>query len=291
MSTRGFIGAQTKTTKTELKGRMFMKAAFLVSTAVLAFASPAFAQQASTDAPAPSADAPAKVAPQAAGPSSTASTTDNARTGLEDIVVVARRSSESQQKVPVAVTTVTAEALTSAAVSGSADIQRLVPSLQIYQGFTGQTDYLIRGSFEGFGSDPSVITYQDDVPLDSRILEYATFDLSSVQQLKGPQGTLFGKNGVGGAVLFLSQKPILENFGGYLDARYGNYNERRFEGAVNIPVGDTLAFRIAGEYERRDGTITSITVPGLGFNDRNNWAIRGSALWAPSDSFENYLQL
>ncbi len=268
-----------------------MKAAFLVSTAVLAFASPAFAQQASTDAPAPSADAPAKVAPQAAGPSSTASTTDNARTGLEDIVVVARRSSESQQKVPVAVTTVTAEALTSAAVSGSADIQRLVPSLQILQGFTGQTDYLIRGSFEGFGSDPSVITYQDDVPLDSRILEYATFDLSSVQQLKGPQGTLFGKNGVGGAVLFLSQKPILENFGGYLDARYGNYNERRFEGAVNIPVGDTLAFRIAGEYERRDGTITSITVPGLGFNDRNNWAIRGSALWAPSDSFENYLQL
>ena len=96
-----------------------MKAAFLVSTAVLAFASPAFAQQASTDAPAPSADAPAKVAPQAAGPSSTASTTDNARTGLEDIVVVARRSSESQQKVPVAVTTVTAEALTSAAVDNA----------------------------------------------------------------------------------------------------------------------------------------------------------------------------
>ena len=227
---------------------------------------------------------------QVASSSSTTKATSNTQE-LEEVVVVARRSEESQQKVPVAVTTVSTEALTTATVSGSADIQRLVPSLQIYQGFTGQTDYLIRGSFQGFGSDPSVITYQDEVPLDPRTLEYATFDLSSVQQLKGPQGTLFGKNGIGGAVLFLSQKPILNDSGGYLAARYGNYNERRLEGAINIPAGDTLAFRVAAEYERRDGTIESITVPGLDFNDRNNWAIRGSALWAPSDSFENYTQI
>jgi iron complex outermembrane receptor protein len=210
---------------------------------------------------------------------------------IEEVVVSARRTEESQQKVPVAVSAVSGDRLIDAAVSSVSDLQRLVPSLQIRQSVFGTTDFLIRGSFAGFSVDPSVITYLDEVPIDSRLLAYDTFDLSSAQELKGPQGTLFGKNSTGGAVLFFSRKPDFSELGGYIDVRYGNYNDRRLEGAINIPASDTLAFRVAGEWEKRDGTLTSVTTPGLQFNNRNNYAIRASMLWQPSDSFSDYAQV
>lgn len=211
---------------------------------------------------------------------------------IETVVVSARRREESQQKVPLAISAVSGQRLQDDAANSVTDLQKLVPSLQIRQSVFGTTDFLIRGSFEpGFSVDPSVTTYIDEVPIDSRLLVYDTFDLSSVQELKGPQGTLFGKNSVGGAVLFVTQKPDLSDFGGYIDARYGNYNERRLEGAVNIPVDDTLAVRLSGEYEKRDGTLSSVTTPGLQFNNRDNYAVRASILWQPNDSFNDSAQV
>lgn len=210
---------------------------------------------------------------------------------IEEIVVQARRVDESQQQVPIAISTVTSERLQSAVVSSTDDIQRLVPNLQINQTTTGQLDFIIRGSFAGFGVDPSVVTYIDDVPQDSRVIVYGLFDLSSVQQLKGPQGTLFGRNSTGGAMLFASKRPDIDEVGAYANIRLGSLAEQRFEGAFNLPLTDNLAIRVAGQVERRDGTFRSVTSPGLEYDNRHNQAVRGSVLWQPSSMVENYTQV
>lgn len=209
---------------------------------------------------------------------------------LEEIVVQARRTSERQQDVPIAVSTVSSERLSDATVTSVADIQRLVPSLQVAQSASGAQTFTIRGSFSAFSVDPAVISYIDDVPIDPRTLVYDLYDLNSVQQLKGPQGTLFGRNSTGGALLFYSNKPRLDAAEGYVVGRYGNLNERRLEGAVSVPLSNTFAVRVAGEIERRDGLTSSVTVPGLQFENRHNDAIRASALWKPADWIEDSVQ-
>lgn len=206
---------------------------------------------------------------------------------IEDVVVQARRIDESQQNVPVSISTVSGQRLQEAAVTSLSDIQRLLPTLQIRLGPSGQQDFLIRGSLASVGVDPSVVTYFDDVPINSRLIVYNLFDVTSVQQLKGPQGTLFGRNTTGGAVLFFSNKPSVTGVGGYLSGRYGNLDESRFEGAVNVPLSDALAVRVAGQLERRDGTLHSVTASGLDFDNRHNEAIRASVRWSPSDALEN----
>jgi iron complex outermembrane recepter protein len=206
---------------------------------------------------------------------------------LEEVLVQARRVDESQQSVPLSVSTVSEQRLQEAAVTSTSEIQRLLPSLQVRLGPSGQQDWLIRGSLASVNVDPSVVTYFDDVPINSRLIVYNLFDVSSVQQLKGPQGTLFGRNTTGGAVLFFSNRPSVTGVGGYLSARYGNLDERRLEGAVNVPLSDELAVRVAGQLERRDGTLHSVTAPGLDFDNRHNEAIRASVRWAPSDAVEN----
>jgi len=214
-----------------------------------------------------------------------------AATQLDDVVVQARRVDERQQSVPIAITTLSAERLEEAAATSVSDLQRLVPSLQIGQDSSGQQNFIIRGSPGGFGNDPAVINYIDEVPVESRTLVYSLFDLASVQALKGSQGTLFGRNSTGGAVLFFSKKPTFAGFGGYLTGRAGNLDDRRLEGALNIPVSDTLAFRISGEIQRRDGLLESVTLPGREYGDRHNEALRASALWTPTDAIENYTQI
>jgi len=207
---------------------------------------------------------------------------------LEEIIVQARRTDERLQAVPLAVTALSKVQLSQDVITSAYDIQRLAPSIVIEPDASdGQEDFLIRGSFAGVGNDPSVVTYTDEVPQDSRTIAYDLYDIASVQELKGPQGTLFGRNSTGGAVLFFSQKPTLSGVGGYVTAEYGNYDERRVEGAVNLPLGQDLALRVAGEIEGRDGTLTSVTDPGLQYNNRNNRSVRASLLWQPSSHIEN----
>jgi len=213
-------------------------------------------------------------------------------TSLTEVIVQARRSDERLQSVPLAVTALSRAQLSRDTITSAYDIQRLAPSIVIEpDAASGQEDFLIRGSFAGVGNDPSVVTYVDEVPQDSRTIAYGLFDINSVQELKGPQGTLFGRNSTGGAVLFFSQKPSLAGAGGYLDAQYGNYNERRIEGGLNMPLGNDLALRIAGEGEQRDGTLVSVTDPGLQYNNRNNGSVRASLLWQPNSQIQNVTQV
>ena len=172
-----------------------------------------------------------------------------------DIVVTARRVSESLSKVPVAVTAFGAEQLTARAIVGETDLQRSFTGLTVRSGQTNnQISFSIRGqSIDPFtGSQPGVLPYFNEVQLSS-FSTSSFYDLESIQTLKGPQGTLFGRNATGGAVLFTTAKPK-DEFGGFVTARIGNLDLRQVQGAINIPiVEDKVLLRIAGDFSRRDG--------------------------------------
>jgi iron complex outermembrane receptor protein len=176
------------------------------------------------------------------------------------IVVTARRREESLADVPISITAIGAEDLVSRAVVTDADLQRTVPGLTIRQtqGNNSLT-YSLRGqSADIFSGSPSaVVTYLNEVPMP--VSGAATFfDLQSVQVLKGPQGTLFGRNATGGAVLFTSARPT-DRFEGYLRGRYGNYDRREVEGAINLPlVADKVLLRAAFNLTYADGYIRDL---------------------------------
>ena len=184
-----------------------------------------------------------------------------------DIVVTARRREESLQDVPVSIVAFSQTQITENAVASAADLGRVSPGLLSYPGAAGlptQNSFSIRGRGLTFGAAAgSVETYFAEVPLSSNYnmpeLPPQFFDLASVQVLKGPQGTLFGRSTTGGAVLIQPAAPT-NDWAGYGRVQLGNYNNLQVEGAVNIPViDDVLAIRLAGQHWKRDGYMTAQT--------------------------------
>jgi len=219
---------------------------------------------------------------------SATSTDDNA------IVVTARRREERLTDVPAALSVVNVEQLKAKGIVNPTDLVHAVPSLQqSSSGFGNATPhFLIRGQrqqLEFIQSDQSVGVYVDEIAVPRQHgLNGALFDMANVQVLKGPQGTLFGKNQTGGAILFTSQMPK-RDFGGYISATIGNYNARRFEGAINVPVTDSLQIRAAGLVNRRDGYMHNVT-DGRNYNDAHSDAWRVSAHWSPgTGTVDNWL--
>lgn len=212
---------------------------------------------------------------------------------IEDIVVTARRKEEALQSVPISVQAFSGEALTERNIQDATDLQKIVPALTTYQQARDEVTLSLRGyssaGASSQGQNPRVTAYFSQVPLQTgdgggpgRF-----FDLQNVQVLKGPQGTLFGRNSTGGAVLYEPTRPKSE-LGGYITAQYGRFNDRQIEGAINLPVSDTLAFRFSAKRAKRDGFTTNI-VTGEELDDRNYFGGRASMLFTPSSSFENFL--
>lgn len=178
--------------------------------------------------------------------------------GIADIVVTARRTSENMQKVPIAITTVTGETLNRLSVRDVVDIQKMTPGLFISsQNTGGRAKLTIRGQTEAdsrLSTDGSVGVYIDGVPLTrSYGLRANMVDLAQVEVLKGPQGTLFGKNTTGGALNITTNQPTYD-IGGYVDLSYGSYDNLQALGVVNLPlVADKLALRLVGQRSHRDG--------------------------------------
>jgi len=183
---------------------------------------------------------------------------------VEEVVVTARRRAESLSNVPVAETAIGATQLKERSITTDADLQRGVPGLTVRQTFNAnQIAYSIRGqTIDAFsGSRQAVIAYFNDVQIPQGASS-AFYDLDSVQVLKGPQGTLFGRNATGGAVLYATTKPK-DQWGGYLTAGIGNEGLREVDGAVDVPiVPGKLLLRIAGEEKVRDGYVYNL------FDDR-----------------------
>jgi len=208
----------------------------------------------------------------------------------EDIVVTARRKEESIQSVPVAVAAFSGDTLIKQNVRDTKDLQRLIPGVIFNaSGTDTNTTFTIRGQGRAtIGTiSPSVQSYVNEVALPAWGSIIPTFDVSNVQVLKGPQGTLFGRNTTGGAVLVYSQAPKHE-FGGYASATLGDYNWHELEGALNVPiVQDKVALRVAGQYRKRNG-FTRAGVPGQpDANSLNSRSFRASLLIEPTDGIKN----
>ena len=216
---------------------------------------------------------------------------------IEEIVVTARRRAESSQTVPLAITAINQEALDRQNVQTLTELQNIVPSAYVsqYAHGSGQQFFSLRGQSEsglntggGAGGGPAVVGYFSEVPaqMSGPGLYY---DLQSVEVLNGPQGTLFGRNTTGGAVLFEPRRPNLGASEGYVELLGGDYRRGEAQGAVNVPVVDgTLAIRVAGQMGSREGYTRDVN-NGVQYDNRHFRAARVSVLYRPSDALENYL--
>jgi iron complex outermembrane receptor protein len=217
---------------------------------------------------------------------------------LEEIVITARRREENINSVPVAVTALTSLDLRAKNIQTAEDLQNYVPSLNVSSSVT-RDDYTfsLRGMGPTGGSGPGavlagggtgVVTYFADVPT-SGAGPGLFYDLESVQVAAGPQGTLFGKNTTGGAVLFVPKKPV-NDFEGSIEFGLGNYSMKTATAVVNVPLVDnTVLLRIAGQFLDRDG-FTIDRGPffaGKDYDNRDYWALRASLLLRPFDNLEN----
>ena len=184
--------------------------------------------------------------------------TPEARPLIEEVTVTARRREESNQRVPVAITSVTGEALENASIQRVEELRFVAPSLQISPTPFGNSvpGYTVRGQrqLEALATqDPSVVVYFADVPMmRPHGTNGAFFDIANVQVLKGPQGTLFGRNTTGGAVLINPKLPT-SVFEGEISAGFGNYGAYDATGVINVPITDALAVRAAGQFRQSDG--------------------------------------
>lgn len=206
-------------------------------------------------------------------------------TGLEDIVVTARRTSESLQRTPLAVSAFSGETLERNGATQVTDLQGSVPNLNLVQGrgSSNATNIYIRGigqpdALQTF--DPAVGVYVDDVYY-SRIrgTQFDLLDLERIEVLRGPQGTLYGKNTIGGALRLVSRRPG-QTFRARGSVAYGSYDMIDVQGAVSGPVSDTLAFGLSALHSERGGYVTN-PVTGAEYNDKNTQAVRATLAWDP----------
>jgi iron complex outermembrane receptor protein len=214
-----------------------------------------------------------------------------------DIVVTAQRRSERAQDVPIVITAFSPETLSRKNVTQPQDLYGTVPSLVSGAQGQGSRDvqtYSIRGQSTGFLASPGVQLYLNEVPLPSSIslnLQGAPglfIDPENVQVLSGPQGTLFGRNTTGGAVLLQAKKPT-NNFEGYIEGSLGNLNLRSVEGAINVPVvSEKLMVRVAGAYYDRRG-FTRDLVWDKWRDDAHYYTGRIGIMFQPTERLNNYL--
>ncbi|MCH9828715.1 MAG: TonB-dependent receptor [Gammaproteobacteria bacterium] len=210
--------------------------------------------------------------------------------GIEEVVVTARRRKESAQITPVSLTALSGEDLFRAGIKEIRDLTASVPGVN----FTGagasiNTVFSIRGMSRGVvgSGQPAVVTYVNEVPLSTWGGSVPTYDLESAQVLKGPQGTLFGRNTTAGAVLITTHKPTY-TLEGYLLSTVGSYDWNQQELALNVPLIDNkLAVRIAGQIARRDGYTENMSFEGKDFDDIHRDNIRVSLLFEPVEGLSN----
>ena len=234
-------------------------------------ATPAFAQDATP-------------APQAAA--SDAAEADEAET---EIIVTANKREQTLQDVPISVAVTSGDTIEKAQIRDLIDLQTVVPSLRVSQlQSSANTNFIIRGFGNGannVGIEPSVGVFIDGVYRSRSAAQIADLpNLKRVEVLRGPQSTLFGKNASAGIISIVTAEPQFK-FGGSAEASYGNYNAVIAKASVTGPISETVAFSLAGNYNRRDGYARDLNL-NTDFNDRNRFGVRGQLLFQPSDQLK-----
>ena len=201
------------------------------------------------------------------------------------IIVTAQRQAQSAQDVPIAVSAFSSAALEAQQIENSSDLQLTLPNITFTKTNFTSSSFTIRGIGDlcvGVSCDQATAIHLNDSPLFStRLFETEFFDLERVEVLRGPQGTLFGRNATAGVVNVVTAKPRMGEFQASGDAEYGNFNAIKVKGMVNVPIGDNIAFRGAGVYVKRDGYTTNLN-GGPNLDDRDLYSVRGSLRFEPS---------
>ncbi len=214
---------------------------------------------------------------------------DEENKGLETIIITAQKRAQNLQEVPVAVTAINGSELAQSVIKDVFDLRTNVPSLATFQSQSStQSSFAIRGvgtSSQNFGLESSVGLYVDNVfrSRQNSIINNLV-DIDSVEVLRGPQGTLFGKNTPSGAISIGTKAPNHDGADGFIEATLGNYNLQNFSGATNISViEDVLAFRVTAFSSDRDGFVDDLNFGDNVLNDRNRFGVRLQALYTPND--------
>lgn len=268
--------------------KTLIKPFLFASSALAALSAPAHAQDADT----------------------TAEPTAAATTTSAEIIVTARRTDERLQDVPVAVAAFDNQTLERATVQELSEVKSIASGLNFNsEGGKSTTNVSLRGIGQlpvGL-TTPGVVTYFNNIAIPSLGSSIPTYDLANIQVLKGPQGTLFGKSTLGGAILVNTVQPDLYDVEGYVKGTYGRYDYRSVEGAINVPiVPGKIALRLAGQVRRQDERIRSLDadffatpeVQALGvsdpnagdypgFDDVHNDSVRASLTIQPSERISN----
>ncbi len=236
--------------------------------ALIAAASPAYAQDVAPQADTAAAD----------------EITDSA-----DIIVTASKRAQTLQDTPISVAVTTTESIERSQIRDLLDLQTLVPSLKVGQlQSSANTNFIIRGFGNGAnnaGIEPSVAVFIDGVYRSRSGAQIGDLpNIERVEVLRGPQSTLFGKNASAGVISIITAEPKFE-FGGNIEASYGNYNAIVVKGSVTGPLSDQLAVSLSGNYNQRDG-YARYTNLNLENNNRNRYGVRGQLLFQPSSDFK-----
>ncbi len=214
-------------------------------------------------------------------------TANHARAQLEEVIVTAQKRSENLQSVPIAITTFDAAAMAARQITTVQDLRFSAPNVSYAKGnFTG-SNFKIRGIGQDLVAatgDAGVGIHINDVPLlDPRLYETEYYDIDQLVILRGPQGTLYGRNSTGGAVNMITSRASVDETLGNLEGQYGNYDTMRVKGMLNVPLGDSLALRLAGISLQRDGYTENLAT-GNDIDDRDQWSLRSSVRWLPGDA-------
>ena len=204
--------------------------------------------------------------------------------GGPTIIVTAQRQAQSLQEVPIAVSAFDAEALEAQQIENASDLQLTLPNVSFTKSNFTASSFTIRGIGDlcvGVTCDSATAIHTNGSPLfGTRLFETEYFDLERVEVLRGPQGTLFGRNATSGVVNVVTAKPDLSGFAASGEFEYGNYNSIKARGMVNVPIGDAIGARVAGFYLNRDGYTRNL-FDNSRIDDRDMYAVRGSLRFEP----------
>jgi iron complex outermembrane receptor protein len=209
--------------------------------------------------------------------------------GLEEIVVTAQKREENLQNVPVAVTALGAEAIENARIADFSDLTRAAPSLTITQTTSAPNNSIVLrgiGTFAfSIGVEPSVAVIIDDMPVVQQAQAFDNMaDLQRIEVLKGPQGTLFGKNSSAGVVNIVTKDPE-NDFVGNVSLTGATDGDVRLEGILSVPVGDSSGFRVTGFYHDYRGNVRNLT-SNTRMNDQENYGVRAKFKSELGDNLE-----
>ncbi len=209
---------------------------------------------------------------------------------LEEVIVTASKREQAVQDLSMSVTALGMEALERAQVTDISRLDTMVPGLQ-FASSGNEVRLALRGTRQnnvGTEGEQAVGIFEDGVYVPTSTQAMGSYlDVNRIEVLRGPQGTLYGRNTFGGTINIITNDPDPSAFYGTVEALYGDYDRIKLEGIVNIPITDNFALRLAVLSDQHDGYIVNTWIPGPSddMNDRDDTVVRASLLWNVTDDF------